>query len=261
MITSTSNPKIRLVRGLLAKKSERKKQHMFVMEGVRLCEESLAAKWQPELILFSESLSDRGKNLISEFQQIGVDTEEVSEALLKSLSDTETPQGILGVCPLQKLSMPTNPDFILICDGIRDPGNMGTILRSATAAGAQAVITTPGTTDPFAPKVVRSGMGAHFQIPILNMTWKEINAHTSADPQHIIKLFVAESEGGTSYWDLDMTGPVGIIIGGEANGPSQQAFEAASGKIFIPMTPNIESLNAGIAASILLFEIVRQRSI
>ncbi len=261
MITSSNNPKIRLVRGLLAKKSERKKHHMFVMEGVRLCEESLSAKWQPEWILFSESLSNRGKDLVSEFRQTGVETEEVSEALLRSLSDTETPQGILGVCPLKELPMPGNPDFILICDGIRDPGNMGTILRSATAAGTQAVIITPGTTDPFAPKVVRSGMGAHFQIPILNMNWEEITAGTIANPPKRMRLFVAESEGGTPYWNLDLTGPVGIIIGGEAHGPSRQAVEAASGKIFIPMNPNIESLNAGIAASILLFEVVRQRSI
>ena len=260
MITSTNNPKIRLIRGLLAKKSERKKHQLFVIEGVRLSEESLAAKWQPEFILFSESLSDRGKNLVSEFQQMGIETEEVSEALLKSLSDTETPQGILGVCPLQKLSIPTHPDFILLCDGIRDPGNMGTILRSAAAAGAQAVIITPGTTDPFAPKVVRSGMGAHFQIPILNMGWEEINAFITSNPDKKMSLFVAESEGGTPYWNLDLTGPVGIIIGGEANGPSRKAFEIASGKIFIPMSSKIESLNAGIAASILLFEIVRQRS-
>jgi len=260
MITSTNNPKIRLVRGLLAKKSERNKHRQFVMEGVRLCEEALSARWQPDLILFSDGLSDRGKDLVSEFQQLGVETDQVSDNLLKSISDTETPQGILGVCPQQKLSLPENPDFILICDGIRDPGNMGTLLRSAAAAGAQAVITTPGTTDPFAPKVVRSGMGAHFHIPVLNMTWEEIKSCASSDFQHRIDLFVAESESGTPYWNLDLSGPVGLIIGGEANGPSREAFEAAAGKIFIPMNPNIESLNAGIAASILLFEVVRQRS-
>ena len=260
MITSINNPKIRLVRGLLTKKSERNKNRQFAIEGVRLCEEALSARWRPDLVLFSAGLSDRGKHLITEFEQLGVEIELVSDNLFKSLSDTETPQGILGVCPQQKIPFPKSPHFVLICDGIRDPGNMGTILRSAAAAGTQAVITTPGTTDPFAPKVVRAGMGAHFHIPILNLTWEEITSLTNSDPVHPINLFVAESNGGTPYWQQPLTGPVGLIIGGEANGPSQQAFKAASGKIFIPMEPTIESLNAAIAASILLFEVARQRN-
>ena len=125
-------------------------------------------------MLFDETLSERGRSQVESLRSRGVDVEEVSTSLMKSLSETETPQGILAVLELTQLPIPNHPNFILIPDQIRDPGNLGTLLRTAAAAGVQAVLLPPETTDAFAPKVVRSGMGAHFRLPIHSMTWDEI---------------------------------------------------------------------------------------
>lgn len=256
MITSAQNPKIRLVRALSGRTSERKKNQAFLADGIRLTEEALQSGWKPSILLFSENLNPRGRALVESFSAQGVEAEEISQALMKSISDTETPQGVLAVFPLQPRALPEKLDFILICDGIRDPGNMGTILRAAVAAGCQAVITTPGTTDVFAPKVVRSGMGAHFRLPIHAMEWDEIQA---LSVRQNIQLYVTDVNQGAPYWGLNLREPVGIIIGSEASGACPQAYACSSGKAHIPMPGNSESLNAGIAASIFLFEIVRQR--
>jgi TrmH family RNA methyltransferase len=180
--------------------------------------------------------------------------EKVSESLMKSLSETETPQGVLAVLEFKQLPIPNSPDFVLIPDRIRDPGNLGTLLRSAAATGVQAVLLPPETTDPFAPKVVRSGMGAHFRLTIHPMTWEEIKAQTKG-----LQIFLADMNG-KSCWETDLRQPLALIVGGEAEGASEEARKLAMQKISILMTGNVESLNAGVAGSVLMFEVVRQRS-
>jgi TrmH family RNA methyltransferase len=187
----------------------------------------------------------------------GVDVEEVSENLMKSLSDTETPQGILAVLEFFSLPIPGLLNFVLIPDQIRDPGNLGTLLRSAAATGVQAVLLPPETTDAFAPKVVRSGMGAHFRLPIQPMTWEEIEqVSRSAN----LQMYVADMDG-RSCWETDLSQPLALIIGSEAEGVSERARKLASQQISVPMAGNIESLNAGVAGSVLMFEVVRQRAV
>jgi len=185
----------------------------------------------------------------------GVDVEEVSASVMKSVSETETPQGILAVLNESRLPIPESPNFILIPDQIRDPGNLGTLLRTAAAAGVQAVLLPPETTDAFAPKVVRSGMGAHFHLPICSMNWEEI---AKALKVAGLKAFIADMDG-QSCWETDLRRPVALIVGGEAEGASESARKLANGIISIPMSGNIESLNAGVAGSVLIFEVVRQR--
>ena len=185
----------------------------------------------------------------------GVEVEEVSESLMKSLSETESPQGILAVLTETRLPIPDSLNFILIPDQIRDPGNLGTLLRSAAATDVQAVFLPPETSDVFAPKVVRAGMGAHFRVPIREMGWDEIEAQIKG-----LRVLIADMNG-TSCWKTDLHQPLALIVGGEAEGASEAARKLATQKISIPMDGNVESLNAGVAGSVLMFEVVRQRRI
>jgi RNA methyltransferase, TrmH family len=173
VITSSQNPKIKLVRALMGRAKERREAGAFVVEGVRLVEEAETRRstWSFRFALYDGSLNVRGSSLVEHLLAQGIEVEEVSEPLMKSLSDTETPQGILAVLELNYLPLNEYPDFVLIPDQIRDPGNLGTLLRTAAATGVQAAFLPPETTDAFAPKVVRSGMGAHFRLPVQSMKW------------------------------------------------------------------------------------------
>ena len=253
MITSSQNPKLKLVRTLQGRAKERREANAFVVEGVRLVEEAVKADWQFEFVLFSDGLSERGKELVKTLTANQIEVEETSGDLLQNLSETETPQGILAVLPLSNLPIPDSPNFVLIPDQIRDPGNLGTLLRTAAAAGAQAALLPPETTDAFAPKVLRAGMGAHFRLPIHSMTWDEIREYIKD-----LQIYLADMNG-RSCWETDLRQPLALVIGGEAEGASEEARKLTAQKIAIPMPGNIESLNAGVAGSVLMFEVVRQR--
>jgi TrmH family RNA methyltransferase len=260
IVTSLHNPKIQYVRSLLSRRQRRQGEDACVVEGVRLNEEALAAGWTPRLVLFSPQLTERGRQIVAEYARRQVETLEISSDLMKKIGETETPQGLLGIFPRQFLSLPEQLDFVLIADVVRDPGNLGALLRSAAAAGVQAVFLTPGTTDAFAPKVLRAGMGAHFRLPIHSLGWEQLPELLKSHSRPPAKIYLAEAGRGAAYWQVDLTQPLALVVGGEAEGASPDARQAADGSITIPMPGKSESLNAAIAASILLFEVVRQRS-
>jgi TrmH family RNA methyltransferase len=257
VITSSQNAKIKLVRALLGRAKERREAGAFVVEGVRLVEEAVSSNWELRFMLYDGSLSERGLRLVENLEGKKIEVEKVESRLLQSLSETESPQGILAVLNDSRLPIPDSLNFILIPDQIRDPGNLGTLLRTAAAVGVQAVLLPSETTDAFAPKVVRSGMGAHFRLPIHSMTWEEI---TQTCKSANLQVYLADVDG-TSCWETDLRRPLTLIVGGEAEGASEEARELATQKISIPMSGDIESLNAGVAGSVLMFEVVRQRSV
>lgn len=260
MITSVQNPRIQSVRKLQAQAKARRQEQAFVVEGVRLVEEALEAGWQSHLVLYTSDLSERGLALVERFQQLGVPNEQVSSEVMETASDTQTPQGVLAVVAMRKLPLPAAVDFLLVADGLRDPGNLGTLLRTAAAAGVQGVLLPPGAVDPFSPKVVRSAMGAHFRLPVLCLEWesiREILHPPSMGPR--FQVYVADSAGGVSYTQADFTRPTALIVGGEAEGAGMLAQELADARLHIPMPGKIESLNAAVAAAILIFEVLRQR--
>ncbi len=257
VITSSENSKIKLVRALLRRTKERREANAFVVEGVRLVEEAVNSNWGFQFAIYDESLNERGKSLVESLKSGEVDAEMISESLMKSLSETETPQGILAVLNDSRLPIPDSPNFILIPDQIRDPGNLGTLLRTAAATGVQAVLLPPETTDAFAPKVVRSGMGAHFRLSIHSMTWDEIEQMCKSAN---LQIYLADMNG-QSCWEMDLREPLALIVGGEADGASEHARKLANKQISIPMTGKMESLNAGVAGSVLMFEVVRKRSL
>ena len=257
MITSVQNPKIKEIRGLQARSKQRRAAGAFVVEGVRLAEEAMQAGWQPQLVLYTADLSERGQALVEGWRSQGIPVETVADHVMQAASDTQTPQGILLVLALQALPIPAALDFALILDRMRDPGNLGTLLRTAAAAGAGAVFLPPGTVDAFAPKVVRSAMGAHFHLPVHALTWEEIEAQCT---QHNLQVFLAAAGSGTAYTQADFRQPLALLIGGEAHGAGQRAHQLATTAIHIPMPGTAESLNAAVAAAILTFEVVRQRN-
>lgn len=256
MITSTHNPKIQWVRSLQAKARQRREAQALVIEGVRLAEEALAAGWEAQLVLYTEDLAGRGLEVVEGFAARQAPIEKVSEHVFQAASDTQAPQCILAVLSVPEPAPFDQLDFVFIPDQIRDPGNLGAILRSAAAAGVQAVFLPPGTVDHLAPKVVRSAMGAHFRLAILPLSWEEIEVQVK---QFGLYVYLAAINEGQSYTRAGFQRPLALIIGGEAEGAGQQAEYLAQQKVHIPMPGGSESLNAASAAAILLFEIVRQR--
>jgi TrmH family RNA methyltransferase len=210
------------------------------------------------VVLCCTDSSLRSMELTARLGAKGCRVEEIPQNMMASLSDVETSQGLLAVLPFPEIAVPLQPALVVIADVIRDPGNLGTLIRSAGAAGVELFISSPGSTDPFSPKVVRSGMGAHFQLPIREWDWSNIRQQVKKGQSGSQKILEADLVG-QSLWTEDLTGPVVLIIGGEADGASQEAREFADGKISIPMPGGSESLNAAVAGSILLFEVLRQR--
>lgn len=210
------------------------------------------------LIFFTPALRDsqRGRELLAVIEDLPGECFVVTDTVMRALSDTVSPQGILAVVPFLELPPPENPWLVLVVDRVRDPGNLGTILRSAEAAGASQVILTPATVDIYSPKVVRGAMGAHFYLPIATVSWSEM-AEALEDRQ----ILLAEAKGDKVYYGVDWTKPSALIVGSEAGGASQEAERLATERIVIPMQGKAESLNVAVAASVILFEAARQRGI
>lgn len=259
-LASFKNPKIQFVRELLSDSKTRAEAGLFVVEGVRLAEEAINSHLKPRTVYFSSTLSDRGGAIVRHCQEQSIEVLEMAPDLMDRLSDTETSQGILLTFPQETQPLPARADLVLIIDQLRDPGNMGTILRSAAAVAAGAVFIAPASVDPFMPKVVRAGMGAHFHLPVIRADWAQITHYCKEARTPPLRVFLAEAENGKNMWQADLSSPLALIIGSEAQGAGDQARALADEPVSIPMPGDFESLNAGVAASLLLYEIIRQRN-
>ena len=253
MITSSKNPTIQEIHKLQQSRRSRSAKGVFVIEGIRLVAEALAAGVKPRTLLFTEPLGPRGAQILVKCRASGCEPTLVSENAMAAASDTQTSQGILAVLPLTPLPLPGSPKFILILDGLRDPGNMGTVLRTAAAAGVDAVLLPPGAVDPYNPKVLRAGMGAHFHLPVHILPWEEIAALVRD-----YEVYLADKNAKTGYTSASLKTPLAIIIGSEAEGASQRAHSLSPVGLQIPMPGEAESLNAAVAAAILIYEVLRQ---
>jgi len=259
MITSLQNPHIKLARQLLSDRKAREESKSLVVEGVRLAEEAILNGWQPQFALWSAQLNERGKKVLQQITRLQIPVEEIPPVLMSKISDTETPQGLMLVLTQKEQTLTEKPNFLLALDGVRDPGNLGSILRTASAFGSQGVILLPGSADPFSSKVLRAAMGAHFRLPALNMTVEEFNLLCKEKAVPALKIYLADMDSAQPCWSMDLRQPLALVIGGEAAGASAQLYAIADGKVLIPMPAGSESLNAAVAASILLYEIMRQR--
>jgi TrmH family RNA methyltransferase len=179
---------------------------------------------------------------------------------MKAASDTQSPQGLLIVLPLPTEVNVKPHDFVLVLDGVQDPGNLGTILRTAVATGVGVTLLAPDSADPYAPKVLRAAMGAHFKMAVQTLPWKDLRAFLETPVDDAIpRVYLASTRQGIPFDQPDFTHPVALILGGEAAGVSEAAQVSAHAQIYIPMAEEVESLNVAVAAGILLYEVVRQR--
>jgi TrmH family RNA methyltransferase len=259
MITSQKNDKVKYVRTLQGRRRARQQEQHLVFEGVRLVEESVRAGVSPTFVFYTEAAdgidSERSSRLLESLREMNVPCYAVSDPVMAACSDTETSQGVLAVLPIPKLPRPERPTFSLILDQVRDPGNLGTTLRTALAAGVEQVLLAPGTVDATNPKVVRAAMGAHLRLPVAELEWDAIARAVSG-----CDVWLAAADGETPYTAVDWTQPVALIIGGEASGAGEQAQAIAYGQVSIPMAAEVESLNMATATAVILFEVVKQRT-
>ncbi len=256
MITSVKNPKVKELRLLQAQTKARRAAGTFVVEGIRLAEEALAADWQTTYCLYSPGITTRGMEIVQKLQEAGVETEAAADHVISAASDTRSPQGLLLVVRMDRFRLPETPSLVLVLDQIQDPGNQGSLLRTAAAAAFEAVLMTEGSSDVFAPKVLRAGMGAHFHLPIMTLPPEEIAGYCR---QHNLTMWAAMLRQGEDYTRADLRAPTALIIGSEAHGVGA-ALAGHARPIQIPMPGSSESLNASTAGAILMFEAVRQRT-
>lgn len=245
-ITSRSNPLVSRVKKLNSKRSVRREECCFCGEGPKLLDEAL--KWNAELdtVIFAEGI------VLPELPG-SVRVVRVPPDLLRSLSDTETPQGIVFICKGSSMALtePLQGSKYLILDGVQDPGNVGTIIRTSDAFGIDGVILCGECADPWSPKTVRSTMGAVFRLPIYESGLPDAYSALKASSIPLYATALRDDTADIREMNFDK---VAVIIGSEGKGVSQCALELCSKTIKIPMVERCESLNAAIAASVVLWE-------
>lgn len=254
MISSLSNPKVKNVRRLQVDKRFRSSQQQFVVEGTRWMAELASKSALLQNVFYTETwlvqadhtefiAQNKGRNYL------------VTDDIMAVMSTTETPPGILATVTIEPLLIPPRPSLILVLDSITNPGNVGTMLRTAAAAGVDAVFLTPGTVDSYNPKVIRGSMGAILRVPVHQLGWREISRVVDD-----MQIRIAAADGTSAYTAINWREPAALIVGNEAHGVSKNAYSLADDTVSIPMSAETESLNAAIAAGIILFEAVRQRN-
>lgn len=253
MITSAANARVKWIRRLQERRREREEEGVFVIEGARLAQEAVQAAAAPRLVLHTAHIGPRERSLINGLARLGAEVEQASEAALAACSSTETPPGLLVVIARRKWPVPEALSLVVVVDRLADPGNLGSILRTARAAAVDAVFLTSGTVDAYNPKVIRGAMGAHFHLPILQESAPELSRRLEG-----LRIRVAQAGEGERYDRVDWKVPSALVIGGEAQGAAE-SWRGAGESVQIPMAAGTESLNAAVACGILLFEIRRQR--
>lgn len=251
LISSPQNDRVKLVRMLQQQGKARRKNQRLVLEGVRLMKDALDSGTRPDFVLVAEGANATGTPLfalLARLQDDAIPVFAVTADLMPSLSSTETPQGVLGVFPLPELPVSDDPALIVVADGWRDPGNLGTLIRTGAAAGVDLLLLTRGTVDPTNPKVIRAAMGAHFRLPVRTLDWDAI---AQAYPAH--RFYLADAAGDTPYTAIDWREPSVIVVGGEAHGFGEAAERISHTRVQIPMALGAESLNAAIAAAVLIY--------
>jgi TrmH family RNA methyltransferase len=253
-----SNNLTSLVRNLQQRKG-RKRHHLAVAEGVRLVEEALSAGVAMRGVITGESFRDsgRGGRLLRDLAAHAVELEEVSDRTLATLADTDTPQGILAVIEPPRWSLdvivPAAHAPVLVLDAVQDPGNVGTLLRTAFALGAAGAILLKGSADPANPKVMRAGMGATFQLPTAPADEPEFRSWV----QRIRPSVWAATMEGTPLQRLERPERLALIVGNEGAGIRPAVAELAGTQVAVPLARGAESLNVSVAAGIILYEMQR----
>ena len=248
IITSKDNEIIKNIKKLKEKKY---RLDSYIVEGIKMVKEAINENQEIALIAIREDFK-------IDFDTKKIKTVTISNKIFNDISDVKTPQGILAVIKKnQNNQIETNSNYILALDSLQDPGNMGTIIRTADSANINQIIINKTTVDPYSPKVIRSTMGAIYRTNIIEVedlktTLKEIQSKG-------FQIITTDLKATQSIYDINYNNKTVVVIGNEANGVSQEILQTADKKVIIPMLGKTESLNASIAASIMIYEYVRQK--
>lgn len=262
MISSTVNKQVKYVNALVKKARTRREEDLFVAEGLRMCQE--IPKDRIRTLFVSESFRETPecRSLIRGVRQV----ETVTDQVFQAMSDTRTPQGILALVRQYHYTLDQvaktgggggTPAHLMILETLQDPGNLGTILRAGEGAGVTGILMDATTADIYSPKVIRSTMGSVLRVPFVCV--EDLSAAMDQIRARGIRIYAAHMDGGNAYDREDYRGDVAFLIGNEGSGLSEAALARADRRIHIPMAGQVESLNAAVAASVLMFEAARQR--
>ena len=256
-IISKDNLLIKEIKKLKEKKY-RKDSNMFLVEGFRFAEEALDSNFEVAQIIVSDSGEFKYENSsVKNKLQRNTKVYKASDSIFKSICDTEHPQGIIATVRNKAVDIKYEDGFYVLADKIQDPGNMGTIIRTAHAAGALGVIITKGTVDIYNEKTLRATMGSIFKMPVIYDSDLSTVKKLRDDG---FKLITSSLECDKNFYDIDLMGKVIITVGNEGNGISEDVYAISDLKIKIPMPGGAESLNAAVAVSIMIYEVVRQKN-
>jgi len=256
-IQSKDNPIILEIKKLKEKKF-RILEKKFIVEGFRFVSEALQSEFQVPIVIVSENQKLRYEKFqIENILQNGTKVYYIKEQLFNIICSTETPQGIMAVVNNKQTQITMEKGFYVLVDGIQDPGNLGTLIRTADASGALGVILRKGTVDVFNEKTLRSTMGSIFHLPIVEFEDLEELKKLMISG---FRLIVSSLEGKNNFYDENLQGKIIIVVGNEGSGVSKEIQELADSKVKIPMPGKAESLNVAVAASIMMFEYVRQNT-
>ena len=261
MLTSAQNPKVKYLASLKSKKNRRPDGKFFI-EGLHIVAEALRAGML-ERVIYSESAlkTAEGKDLVGRLISSDIPIEEASEKVIRSLSDVETPQGIAAsarpkVSDIGSLFEDDNPLIVVAC-GIQDPGNLGTIIRTADAAGASGAVITSGSVDPYNDKAVRASAGSIFHLNTVR--FDDIIGLVSALKRRGVRVISTYPGAEKIYYDADFRKPTAVILGNEAQGLPADIEKLSDETVSIPIIGGAESLNAAVSGAVIIYEALRQR--
>jgi RNA methyltransferase, TrmH family len=244
-IDSVKNPQVKMWKKLHTKK-ERDKTGLFLVEGYHLVEEALRTKQMVKELIVSEDA-----DIPSSWNVDNVSIIVVSSEIMKAISDTETPQGIAAVCYQQQAEeLPTNVNKVLLIDAVQDPGNLGTMLRTADAAGVELVVVGTGSVDLYNSKVIRATQGAIFHLPIMK---GELKNFIPVLKEQGLPIYGTSLENGRPYMEIQPAGSFALLVGNEGNGVQEQLLAQTNENLYIPIYGKSESLNVAVATGILLY--------
>ncbi len=254
-ISSPGNSLLKKIKSL-HEHSGREKTGLFIIEGEKLVQEALTKQIEVQNIVVSKTFLEQGKKFDLPIVSM------VDNRIFKQLSTTKSPSGVLAVAKIPQHSLQEvfsdHPSLIVVADNLQDPGNLGTLIRTAFASSATGIILTRGTTDPYNPKVVRATAGAIFSLPlVLGLTLEETVVLLK---EHHIQLILCAPGARQPFWSCKLVGSLAVAFGNEGHGFPKSVLKNANQTICIPMNTSCESLNVAVAAGIVLFDCVRQRA-
>lgn len=258
VITSKDNSIIKEIKKLKDRKVRSAKGE-FIVEGFRFVEEALKSDYEVKTLIIEESVEGKLSSYNIDKYLDSINTIYVTKSIMKLLASTETPQGVLAVVKNKDIELVDDDGFYIFCDKVQDPGNLGTIIRTAHASGALGVILRKGTVDLYNDKTLRSTMGSIFNVPVVYDN-DDLDTILSLK-NNGFKIISSSLDTDYNFYDIDLTGKCIIVVGNEGNGISSEIFAISDEKFKIPMPGGAESLNVGIATSVIAFEAVRQRTI